>query len=410
MRIVLPLIFLGAAAAAAPGQQTPSSSPDLSWLARHEAQAGPLGDSRGTPSFEWGALVDLIAEFSEVDSLERVNELRARSIALHGAARLDEFGRAYAVVDLSGGGDGSDLILREAAGWLDLLPFNANLRFGKYFADVGSWNRVHLSEFSAPNMDGLRRDFFGGNMAVTGIEIHQGFDFGGDGLRWSAGIASDREGQDPDLSGNGVSEDPDGRTRFGQDGLDTWMGTARLEYGWNNNDNEMTLGASAVYAPDEIWWTYVNPDHIPGNADDRSVRDELRDVLLGVDFRYAKELARDKWHAATAEVWLRRNQLRTSVGPLETRSSVGAWGMYEMGFSREWSGGYLASYWETSRYDVEDEAHHHGVFLNYNLGESHRIRTFFNHTNPGAFLEKYYMGGVQYTFDFGAPRRSALLW
>jgi hypothetical protein len=407
--ILLPTCIFLAAAGTAQAQET-SSQPDLSWIARHEASAEPLGGVRSNPSWEWGALADLIAEFSEADGLERVNELRARSLALHGAVRLEDFGRAYAVVDFSGGGDGSDLVLREAAAWLDLLPFDANLRFGKFFADVGGWNRVHLSEFPGPNMDGLRRDYFGGNMAVTGIELHQSFDYGGDGFRWSLGMSSDREGQDPDTVGNGVADSPNGTTRFGRDGLDTWMGTGRVEFGWKGADDTMTLGASAVYAPDELYWNFVDPDGNPTSGDEVAYRDELRDLLAGLDFRYHKELAGDAWHAATAEVWLRRNQHRMSTGPLETRTSVGAWGMYEMGLDARWSGGYLVSFWEASGFDAEDEAHYHGAFLTYAVADGHRARVFFNHTNPGFGLQKYYVGGIQYTFHYGAPRRSALLW
>lgn len=405
----LPPIFLLGAFPAAYAQQTPSS-PDLSWLARHESLAQPLGGSRTNPSWEWGAVFDGIIEVSEADDLDRVNELRPRSIEFHGAVRVEDFGRAYAVLDYSGGGNGSDLILREAAGWIDLLPYDANLRFGKYFADVGAWNRTQLSQFPSPNLDGVRRDFFGGNLALTGIELHQGFDFGGDGFRWSLGIAADLEGQNPDAVGNGVADSPDGRTHFGRDGLDTWAGTARVEYGWKGGDDEMTLGASAVYAPDELWWTLVDPDGKPSNGDEFSVRDELRDALVGTDLRYAKDLGHDRWHAATAEIWLRHNQLRTTVGPLESHSSAGAWGMYELGFQQDWSGGYLVSYWETSRADVQDAAHYHGVFLDYTPTEGQRLRGFFNHSNPGFGLQKYYIGGFQYIFEFGAPLRSALLW
>ncbi|RMH03475.1 MAG: hypothetical protein D6702_05910 [Planctomycetota bacterium] len=411
MRFRLLLLALLPGAAAPLSAQQTFSEPDLSWLDRAASLSQPLGSGgAGGLQWEWGAVLDVIGEWSEVDSLERINEVRPRSVALHGAARLEDFGRAFALVDFSGSGDGSDLILREAGGWLDLLPWNANLRFGKYFADVGAWNRTQLSEFPSPNLDGMRRDFFGGNLAVTGVELHQGFDFGGDGFRWSVGIANDMEGQDPDTVGNGVADRADGRNHFGQDGVDTWLGTARVEFGWNNNDNQMTLGASMVYAPDEIWYTYVNPDRILGNADDRSVRDEVRDFMAGIDFRYFKQLGPEQWHAATVEIWGKKNQYRMTSGPFDTRAGLGAWGMYELGFDQDWSGGYLLSYWETSHYDIEDEGSYNGIFLNRNIGPEHRIRVFFNHTNPGFARQKYYIGGIQYTFRFGAPRRSALLW
>ncbi len=392
---------------AAVSAQETSQEPDLSWFGR----GAEVPEALGTRSpWEWGFLGDVMGEVTESQADPRFNELRFRSLDLHGAARIEDWARIYGTVDLAGGGSGSDLVLREAAAWFDALPLGMTLRAGKYFADLGAWNRTYVSDLASPNIDGVRRDFFGGNLALTGLELHQNLRKEGEGLRWSLGIAAQAEGQDPDRVGNGVVNVPDGKQTFGLDGIDRYAATARLEYGWRSPHDALALGASAYYAPKEKRVFQINPDNVVGTADDAFTREKVRSAIVGIDFRYRADLEGTRWHASTAEFWLKEAEHRDRFGVLGSNPSTGAWGQYVYGLDEHWSGGVLLSYWELSAGTGEVAASQNGAFVDYRIDELQRLRVFFNHTNPGPLIEKYFLAGLQYTFTFGAPHRSGLSW
>ena len=400
---------------AMPAFATPAAAqnPDESW---REAQAadGAVQEPEEVPWYDVvdiGFLVDGLMEWTEADDQpDRFNVLRLRSLQMHLASEVTDFGRVYATVDFADGGDGSELILREAAAWVDELPLGLKLRGGKYFADIGAWNRVYVNELPSPNMDGVRRDYLGGNLVTTGIELHRSYELGeSDQLRWSIGFAGDAEGQDVDAPQNGLLE-PDGITAFGRTGVENWAGTFRLQWDQNWESSALSLGASTFVAPNEIAFGLVDPDGMPGNADDITTRDELARSLFDFDVTFTQELGEESFHAVTFELWLKDAEFRSPAGPIVSEDSLGGWGMYEYGFDQHWSAGALLSLWQRSDMPVEDRASFHELFGSYHFSPTNRLRAFVTHANPGKGLQKYFTVGAQWTYSFGGPRRRGLDW
>ncbi len=364
-------------------------------------------------SVNLGLTLDLITELSEVEeSHNRFNTARARSVQFQADSVLEDFGRAYATLDVSDGGDGSDLILREAAIWIDYLPGNFTFRTGKYFSDLGAWNGVLPSEFPAPNLDGVRKEYLGGNLSASGCELHHYFDFGADRLRWSVGIATDLQGQDLDAPGNGLQDPEFGTQPFGRRGIANWAGTARVAWMREfSSHSRGTLGGSFLYTPERTTFTFVNPDGVLGTADDQTLRDELRQALVGMDLSLQYDDPDGSgWDRFAVEVWHDNSQFRSpSSGALKMDGSTGYWGLYEHAFDDFWSAGALSSWYQRRGLDMQDEGSHYSAFVAYRFTEKNRVNLFFTHTNPGFGIEKFFTVGAQWVVDLGAPRRAAAL-
>ncbi|HEX9792919.1 MAG TPA: hypothetical protein VGC54_02960, partial [Planctomycetota bacterium] len=318
-------------------------------------------------NIELGITMDMLGEFSEVDNpsradapkFDRYNRFRVRSLQLHGAARLDWVGWAYAAIDVSDGGDGSDFILREAAAWIDALPGGFSLRAGKYYADFGTLNRYYLNELVAPNMDGVRPAYLGGNLTMTGVELHQRNEFDSSVLRFSVGAGSEFESHHADAPDNGIDDTPDTLTRTRRRGIDNWAGTARAEWdtslwqGWGAR-----FGASGFYAPRQPQFTAVaGKDGILGSADDRLARADLEHTVLSGDFTLVWEHDEESFDSFTTEALWDHADLGAGTGARARReASLGAWVLWRHVFDPHWSIGAMTSVWQKPDIQQETQA------------------------------------------------------
>ncbi|MCH2113162.1 MAG: hypothetical protein MK213_09915 [Planctomycetes bacterium] len=332
-------------------------------------------------AMRFGVLMEGVGEFSEADEITRLNRLRMRSMELHIDGVVESLGRAYLIADFSDGGNGGEFLLREAAAWLDPLTPELQLRVGRYYADVGAWNRTHVSDFPGINLDGVRRAFLGGQLAMTGVELHRSRDAGG--LRWSLGLAGDVESQDPDEPGNGVSRvaDTPGRT-----GMKHWAMTGRIE-----KKGDWLWGASLYYTPAELHRSQS------GNVV------ELDTLLLEGDVRHTRDLGGGQWKDSSAEIWLRRGSALHGSGVDSQQQAFGFWGQYAEGWNSEWSGGLIASWWQHFG-GLQTEGAFHSGYVECLLGREHRVRMSLSHTNPGAGEQKFFAVGLQWSLGFGEPR------
>tara|TARA_B100000959_G_scaffold171150_1_gene179231 strand:+ start:11386 stop:12639 length:1254 start_codon:yes stop_codon:yes gene_type:complete len=335
------------------------------------------------PTFDFGALIEATAEFSEADSLslpserDRFNKVRMRSVEIHGQGAVGDYGTAYAVIDMADGGAGSDFILREAAAWLGGGPGELRFRAGKYFADIGAWNRVYPSTFPSPNLDGVRREFLGGNLAATGVELHGGN--AAEGFRWSTGLATDIERQNANLPGNGTGSS----VPYNRIGLKNWAASCRLQWG---KPESFQLGTSAWFSPGEVWT-------------EGGETFELQTALWNLDMQtpfLGGQLA--------GEFWMKDGETEDSDGE-ESTTSMGYWGAWNKELGTNYSLGLLGSWWE--HFKIEENAgHYYSGHFGYRLNEDHRLRLSLSHDNPGADWQKYYAVGLQWIVEFGSPRPS----
>jgi len=154
------LLALATPALAQAPVQEPAAGADLS------AQPGRMGGSQSgflglfdnsfNPAI--GLAIDVVAEFSGLDDgAERYNQLRARSVELNLAHRIDPLGWAYVYLVGADSGHESSVEIEEAAMWFDQLPADLSLRAGRFFSDFGKWNTTHTHDKPFLNEDGVRR-------------------------------------------------------------------------------------------------------------------------------------------------------------------------------------------------------------------------------------------------------------
>ncbi|HEX9792918.1 MAG TPA: hypothetical protein VGC54_02955, partial [Planctomycetota bacterium] len=402
--------------------------PELRWSSTQDICCSPRGPLRGWTdgdawyeNMELGITMDTIGEFSEVGKparadlakFDRYNRLRIRSLQLHAAARLDWMGWAYASVDFADGSGGSQMVLREAAAWIDALPWGFSVRAGKYYADFGNWNRYYVNELPSPNMAGVRRAYMGGNLVATGVEVHQRNDWDRSHLRWSVGIAPQWESHDVDAVDNGLTPAAEAQVNNKRRGVDNWAATARLEWeGRIASDWGLRLGASGFHAPRRPNFTTVSgPDGILGSADDKTVRGDIQQTLLSGDVTVTWEHDEHDFDAVTAEVLWDNSELPSLTGTRRREASLGGWLMYRHGFDEHWSVGAQGSLWQKRNIAAETQAVDVQSWLAYHFTPSNRIQVFAGHRNPGGVTEKWFTVGAQWTLTFGSPRRGhSLRW
>jgi hypothetical protein len=327
--------------------------------------------------FQFGTVLEAAGDFSSADRSPgiprsgRFNKIRMRSVEINGEGSVGDYADARFAIDMSDGGSGSDFILREATAWLNIMPSGYRLRVGKYFADVGSWNGVYLRDFPSPNLDGVRREFLGGNMAVTGAELHGGESE--DGFRWSLGIATDVERQDPDEPENGT-----GRTvSLNRMGLKNWGASTRLQWG---EPESVQFGTSAWFSPGEVW-----------TAD--GTTEELQTVLLDVDASLPFLGGQ-----LSGEIWMKRGETYDSAGD-DRASATGYWGTWSTDLSTNWFLNALGSHWEHFRSLENNAGHYYSGSLGYRINDNQRLRLSLSHENPGLGWQKYYAIGFQWILN-----------
>lgn len=357
---------------------------------------------------ELGMNIDLIAEFTEAaNGVEAYNDLRIRSAQLNFASPVEGVGRAFVTFDLSDGGNGTDIVLREAGALLsdlmgDLVPGQVDLRVGKYLADLGAWNTVFANEFPAPSLDGVRRGYLGGNMVMSGAEVHHHIPFHNGSFRWSLGIAGDTESQDVDSFGNGLDTDS-AITPSGRRGPSNWTGTLRGAAQFDlGNGMRARVGASGLVAPNEILFT-----NIGGGVTERG---EVDHSMIGFDAGFLFEVPdSDMTHEVSLEIWLDDNEYRTGVNTYQSEEARGEWMLYEFTYNPQWSAGALLSRNDVLGLSAMDlDASYHSGFVNYNLSEQSTVTAFLTHTNPQQLTEKFFTVGMQLTMDLGASRNNAI--
>jgi hypothetical protein len=302
-------------------------------------------------------------------------------------------------MDFADTGDGSEFVLREAAARVDELPLpfwpdNFHLLVGQYYADLGSWNTVLANEFPAPQLDGVRRTFFGGNLAARGVEAHHLLPMRDWSLRWSLGLAGEVEGQDVDRNDLDPVPDPV-LDAFGRSGFNTWSANGRAEAQWRvRRGLDLRAGASALATPNEVQFA---------SSGSGTIRREVNHVLAGMDGGVRWTLG--AWtHEVSAELWYDDSEYPGAGGALVSEAERGEWLMYQLSTGRPWSGGVLLSRFDVPGLGPDADAHYHSVWGAYSFSAVNQVRLFLTHTNPAPGEQKWYTVGAEWVLSIGASR------
>jgi len=374
---------------------------------------GTMGSSSGflsifdngfNPAF--GVAFDVVSEFAGArNGAGRYNRLRARSVEINAASRIDPLGWAYMTLSSADKPDGTHVELEEGAVWLDHLPHDFTLRAGRYLADFGKWNPFHTHDKPYVNEDPVRREFLGGPLFLTGVELHQWFGFGDVPMRWSLGLASGAEGDDHD-----VAAQDNGVTPFGRRSLDSWTATGRLSAQYDVGTNGyFQWGWSGLYTPGALEFT--DPNGIPNDGDEQRL--EVRKALNVIDLTLRTvDASAQTSHTLSAEFWHHRGQFDDGVGGLASGPANGVWGFYERRFSPYWAAGLFAAWYERmdaatdTWFQGADAGDRRGLFLTWNLSEFNRLRLQVAHTAPADGSPDFFALAAQWTVILGSHHHS----
>lgn len=334
---------------------------------------------------------DGLAVASESDE-HALNDARLRLLELGLASRIDPLGWAYAMIAFEDDGEDSEVALEEGAMWLDdALPGNFSLRGGKYLADFGKWNTIHLHDRAYVFMPGPAEEFFGGELNVSGLEIHHWFGAGDLPVRWSLGLA-------PRFGGHahGHEEEVGGpaETPFASEALErrtpsqflyTGRVTAQHDVGANGF---FQWGVSTIHTPAGL--------AAPADLDLDGLPDaefEAGQTTLAVDLTLRlPDASAQTAHTASLEFYAnRRDAWDAAATALAEREANGLWGYYEFALSPSWSAGVFGSWHQAAGNDLGAEwftgaeaASARALFATWTLSHYNRLRLQLGQESPVA--------------------------
>ncbi|PCJ52743.1 MAG: hypothetical protein COA70_11180 [Planctomycetota bacterium] len=349
-----------------PEQEHPQSESSFHRFQEHddhehnaEELLQPASYSTWNPSI--GLVLDSLATASGSGS-SQADGFELRSVEISFAHRIDQYGWAYIVAAI----EDDELELEEAAVLMDELPGNFTLRAGKMLADFGKWNTIHLNEKNFVFEDGVRTAFFGGNLAGTGLELHQKSRLGPLPVRWSLGVHSSFGGESFEsavLADRGLQE-------FGFTG----RMTTQQDFG---HSGWLQYGASFFHTGKGF------VEKVDTNADGIPDQDfGIGQTTLAVDFTFSD--VQDNSHTANTlslEVW--RNQ--RDVIDLQQRAigqnANGIWGFYQFDFNHQWAAGVQGAWWQNPQstaasgwFSGADSGAQQAAFVTCTLSDHNRLR------------------------------------
>jgi hypothetical protein len=347
---------------------------------------------------------DAVGTASEADDAE-LNGARLRLFEVDLASRIDPLGWAYAVVAFEDEGEESEVALEEGAMWLDDLGGNFSLRGGKYLADFGKWNSVHLHDRAYVFLPGPSAEFFGGELLVTGVELHHWFGVGDLPVRWSVGVA-------PDFGGHahGDEEAAEPGTEFGAEALErrtpsNFLYTGRLTAQHDvGASGFFQWGISALHTPGGL---AARADLDGDDVVDAEFEASQTTVALDLTLRLPDPAERTA-HTASLETYLNSREAWDTAGAaLEDLDAAGLWAYYEYSFDPRWSAGVFGSWWQhagTARgaewFTGADAAASRAVYLTCALSEFNRIRLHLGQDVPEEG-EPAFIAALQWTVVLG---------
>lgn len=393
------------------------SNPSLmpGWMGRSQRLNEQLGqttgfDNRFNPAV--GVVIDTVAEFSDLNGADvygRTDSARVRTVELDFASVVDPFGWAYVVAAFEDNGAESEIGIEEAAVWFTNLPDTFSFRSGKYLADFDKWNPIHAHDLPFMFQDSVRTEFFGGNLNMTGMELHHWFGLGDVPVRWSLGIAGQSQTESPDADplANPAVEP------FGTAGIEDTAYSGRVTGQHDISDNGFfQWGVSGFYTG-----TALEEQEVPaggGTIQEASVRN----AVVALDFTLRDVDATDLTsHTVTVEFWRQSGQfIDPTTGGILSSPHNGVWGFYEHAFNPRVSAGVQAAWVEHRNSPDGGEWFTGGMaegsralYTSYNFSDFHRLRFQITQTNPGAGQPSYYIFGIQWTVIMG-PHAHGIDW
>ena len=336
---------------------------------------------------------DALATASESDAGD-LNDARLRLFEIDLASRIDPLGWAYAVIAFEDDGEEGEVALEEGAMWLDdALPGNFSLRGGRFLADFGKWNTIHLHDRAYAFMPGPAEEFLGGELNVSGLELHHWFGAGDLPVRWSVGVAPRFGGhahghEEEDAGGaEGHAGTPFASEALGRRTPSQFLYTARVSAQHDVGVNGFfQWGASTIHTPAGL--AAPADLDLDGEAD---AEFEAGQTTLALDLTLRlPDPATRTAHTASLELYAnRRDAWDDAAAALAERDANGAWGYYEYAFSPSWSAGVFGSWNQEAAtaagaewFTGADAASARALFATWTLSHYNRLRLQIGQESP----------------------------
>jgi len=305
-----------------------------------------------------------------------------RSVELNAAAAVDPYAKAYAVINATADPVTGEAALgvEEAALQTTSLPWNLELKAGRFFGEFGRLGYIHDHELPFVNRPLALAQYIGGESRTDGLQ-----------LNWLVPVehyvsltvgAGDQFGGDnpPNAVGD---------FRHGS-GLNYW---SRLSTFFNlTPDIALEPGISGLWNPKtDAQWADPGAANPPFPAVNGNTFTQRERRLYGADLVLSyKPLSNNQFESVTwgTEVLYSDNRYDVtdpsgSALPSSTVGSVGLYSYLTYKFHRQWSTGFLYEFLE-NEVNKQDKTFAYSPYITWSLSHWNQLRLQYTHTDHNA--------------------------
>ena len=304
-------------------------------------------------------------------------DINQRSVELNVAASVDPFAKGYVVANASADAATGEATfgIEEAALQTTSLPWNLELKAGRFFGEFGKLEYIHDHELPFVNRPLAINQYIGGESRTDGMQLNWLLPVA-HYVSWTAGVGDSFGGDNP----------PSNPGNFrGIDGFNYW---SRLSTYFDlTPDWQAETGVSGLINPKTHDRGGV--DGLAGPGGVPATEHERR--LVGTDFqlRYVP-LRNNQFQSFTWGTELLYSDNRFAFDPDGTPGSgdefngtVGALGLYSYltyKFHRQWSAGFLFDYVQNAQ-NEHDITYAYSPYVTWALSHWNQLRLQYTHTD-----------------------------
>ena len=307
-------------------------------------------------------------------------DINQRSVELNVAASVDPFAKGYVVANASADAATGEATfgIEEAALQTTSLPWNLELKAGRFFGEFGKLEYIHDHELPFVNRPLAIKQYIGGESRSDGLQLNWLLPVA-HYVSWTVGVGDSFGGDSP----------PSNPGNFrGMDGFNYW---SRLSTYFDlTPDWQAETGVSGLINPKTHDRGGV--DGLTGPGGVPMTEHERR--LVGTDFqlRYVP-LRNNQFQSFTWGTELLYSDNRFAFDPDGTPGSgdefngtVGALGLYSYmtyKFHRQWSAGFLFDYVQNAQ-NEHDITYAYSSYITWALSHWNQLRLQYTHTDHNA--------------------------
>ena len=307
-------------------------------------------------------------------------DVNERSVELNVAASVDPFAKGYVVANASADAatGESTFGIEEAALQTTSLPWNLELKAGRFFGEFGKLEYIHDHELPFVNRPLAIDQYIGGESRSDGLQLNWLLPVE-QYVSWTVGVGDSFGGDSP-------PSDPGGFRSI--DELNFW---SRLSTYFDlTPDWQVETGVSGLFNPRTNDRGGIDAQTGPGGLP--MTEHERR--LGGLDFQLRYIPLRDnQFNSVTWGTELLYSDNRYLADPDGTPGngdefsrSVGSFGMYSYlawKFHRQWSTGFLFDYVQNAA-NEHDITYAYSPYITWALSHWNQLRLQYTHTEPNA--------------------------